>query len=561
MEKENLRDRMPAPGKTLFLDGEGASVKGFLDFCKRNTPLVIAVTLTALFVYGAILFNIIMAGDNQHILNNSANYIAEHIRVGRWASPPLLKLFFIKESGIFASNFISTLSIWLFSILFCYFIAVFTKNTERRNGLIPAALIVLTYAVWPEYFMFFYQNKIQTIFICVTLINVYILYDGFLSRNKIKLIVSFILTVFSFGVYQPLVPLFLCVVFVYFVLLQENSNYPAKEYSFLCLKLFVFFIAAFALNSGIGKIFLSLRDFQASDYVTKHMVWEKISIRAMIAGILGQGYIVTIGMIPFVHSLFSPIMISMYGDASAVFAPVTEMVFEYARTVGNVLLLPAGIAFLVMILLNAKKRLPKGRRILYFLAGLGIPCSILFIAAISGEVLGVRILYSLPFAAAFMFYYVASKQKTVLRRVFYCLILATAFYQAQVSQNTLELAIRTTDYDMTMAFDIDDRVRGVLGVGKKLPVAYIGKFDNPFRDQTMGILSGQIPVFNEWTPYYKDYLTNEVSAYMNILGFYYDLPTLEQIEEAYEASRDMPAYPLEGCVKNLGGVVVIKMGE
>jgi hypothetical protein len=48
---------------------------------------------------------------------------------------------------------------------------------------------------------------------------------------------------------------------------------------------------------------------------------------------------------------------------------------------------------------------------------------------------------------------------------------------------------------------------------------------------------------------------------MNALGFNYDLPTPEQIEEAYEASRDMPSYPKTGCVKNLGDVVVVKMGE
>jgi hypothetical protein len=561
MEKENLRDTTPAMGTKLFLDGEGASVKGFLDFCKRNTPLVISVTLAALFVYGIILFNLVLIGDNPHYLNSPADFISELFGVGRWATPPLLKLFFINGSGIYASNFIALLSIWLFSILFCYFIAVFTKNTKRRNGFIPAALIVLTYAVWQQYFFIFYQNKLQTIFVCVTLINVYLLFDGLLSRNKIKLIASFMLSVISFGVYQPLVPLFLCVVFIYFILLQENSNYAPKEYSFLCLKLFVFFMAAFALNVIIGKIVLSLPEFYTSNYVARHMFWNKFSMRSIIAGVLGQGYIVTIGMIPFVHSLLSPIIISMYGNASAVFAPVTEMVFENARLAGNVLLLPAAVVFLVMIFLNAKRRLPKGRRILYCLAGFGIPCSILFIAAISGEVIGNRTLYSLPFAAAFMFYYVASRQKTVLRRVLYCLILVTAFHQAQVSQNALEANVRTADYDMNIAFDINTRIQEALGAGKKLPVAYIGKLDHPFKDNALGALEGFFSVFTEWTPYYKAYLTSEASVYMNVLGFNYNLPTPLQVSEAYEASRDMPAYPLEGCVKNLGDVVVVKMGE
>jgi hypothetical protein len=52
-----------------------------------------------------------------------------------------------------------------------------------------------------------------------------------------------------------------------------------------------------------------------------------------------------------------------------------------------------------------------------------------------------------------------------------------------------------------------------------------------------------------------------VIAFMNIFGFNYSLPTPDQMREAYEASGDMPAYPLEGCVKNLGDVVGVKMGD
>jgi hypothetical protein len=245
MEKINLQDKTPVLREKSFLDGAGASFNGFINFCSQNTPLVITVTLAAVFVYGVILFNLAVAGDNIIYLNDAAFYISEHIRVGRWATPVLAKLFFIKESGMFVSNIISMSAIWLFSMLFCYFIAVFTKNTKRHNGFIPLALTVLTYSVWSQYFLFFYQNKIQTIFICINLISIYLLFDGFFSRRLIKLIIPFILTVLSFGIYQPLVPLFICIVFIYFILLQENSNYTPKEYSFLCLKLFIFFIAAF----------------------------------------------------------------------------------------------------------------------------------------------------------------------------------------------------------------------------------------------------------------------------------------------------------------------------
>jgi hypothetical protein len=110
MKKEKLPDRTPALGTNVFLDGNGASVKGFLEFCERNTPLVISVTLATLFVYGIILFNIVIAGDNPGRFDYDY-WISDLISVNRWAAAILVKLFFIKESGIYASNFIAVLSI------------------------------------------------------------------------------------------------------------------------------------------------------------------------------------------------------------------------------------------------------------------------------------------------------------------------------------------------------------------------------------------------------------------------------------------------------------------
>jgi hypothetical protein len=333
MEKTNLQDRMPAPRTKLFLDGEGASVKGFLDFCKRNTPLVIAVTLAALFVYGAILFNFALSNgtifwlSDQNLKTNIPGFAElgfhsvriDDLSIGRWAAVLFSDLFFIKETGIYAANFIGIVSVWLFSLLFCYFIAVFTKNTQRHNGFIPLALVLLTYAVWPLYFLNIYGNKIQPTFIAIELISVYLLYDGLLSRNKIKILISFILTVFSFSVYQSFMLLFPCLVFIFFVLLQENSNLSPKEYSFLCLRLLVFFLAAFILNMVIARIVQASAGILKlnNKYVSGAMIWNKPNIKSILANILGLGYLVTIGLIPFVHSLFAPIMETMYGGSAA----------------------------------------------------------------------------------------------------------------------------------------------------------------------------------------------------------------------------------------------------
>jgi hypothetical protein len=573
---ENLQNNNSLLGKKSFLDGEGASFNGFIDFCRRNMPLVITVTLTTLFVYGVFLFNISISGDtlldlptryDTVDLNISKNYSIQNdiLSLKRWTQWLFSLFFYIKESGVYAANFIAIISIWTFSMLFCYFIAVFTKNTKRRNGFIPIALTLLTCPVWSICLPNLYMVRVNMLFIVVMLIGIYLLYAGFLSNNKLYLAISFVLIVLSFGAYQSLTPLFLCIVFVFFLMIQENSSFQPKEYTFLCLKLFLFFITAFIFRSIIGSIVqyaFNIPKDNGHGYITGIMVWNKSSLMPVLTNILGLGYFTTIGMIPFIHSLFTPLMEPMYGSAAGPYGKsIVENVLLYSRTAGNVLLLPAGIAFIVYIILNAKKHIPKGRRLLYILAGFGVPLSIFFLVMVSGDIRGLRILFCLPFATAFMFYYVTGIQKTVLRRVFYCLILATAFYQAQVSQNLLEGIVRVSEYDTITAFDISRRVSEVTESGEKLPLAFIGN-RHPFENQIFPSFDVTTrSAFERWSLDDMPFQTDMAILLLRVLGFYYDIPTPEQVEQAYKASRDMPAYPASGCVKNIGGVVVVKMGD
>jgi hypothetical protein len=293
------------------------------------------------------------------------------------------------------------------------------------------------------------------------------------------------------------------------------------------------------------------------------MIWNKSDLHSIAANILAQGYVLTIGAVPFIHSIFAPIMAELYGSAVDPFGrPVADIIFNNARAIGNIILLPFVIIFLVMIFTNARNSIPKGRKLLYTLAGIGVPVSILFLVMASGEVLGTRILFCLPFAAAFMFYYVMSRvNKIILRRVCCIFILAAAFYQAQTAQIMLESTVRISDLDAKIAFDLDARIQNVLSDSHKLPVAYIGNINHPLKNQRFSIEMAGRSVFEWWTPADVFNQTEfHVIPFMNLLGFRYDLPTLEQMMESYNASLDIPAYPAEGCVKKLNDVVLVKMG-
>jgi hypothetical protein len=214
-----------------YFGTEKASLSGFCSFCRKNIPLLIAVTVALFFSYGAKLFWYTIGADTErYMMANRILFVDDAMIVGpyRWGVQGrfglmlLQKLWDIKEFNPYTAFFVAFCFIWLFVVSWCYIIAVFNKSSGlRNNAFIPFALLFMTSPVWAEQFYWVLQaaEVVFIIFLCPYII--YLLYKGLLDNEWGKTIVSAVLIVFITSVYQGIAPLFCCGVLVCFLFYAE----------------------------------------------------------------------------------------------------------------------------------------------------------------------------------------------------------------------------------------------------------------------------------------------------------------------------------------------------
>lgn len=191
-----------------YFGTEKMSFSGFCNFCKKNVPLIISVTLALFFAYGIKLVCYSIGIDTESFAAHKPSFLKWNVQISRFGLGLLQRLWYIHEFNPLSAFFIAFCFIWLFTLSWCYCLAVFSKNTGRNNKLIPFALLFMTMPVWAEQFYFVFQS-VETacmIFICPYVI--YLLYQGFLHNEKGKVICAFTLLVLMTSVYQAIIPLF-----------------------------------------------------------------------------------------------------------------------------------------------------------------------------------------------------------------------------------------------------------------------------------------------------------------------------------------------------------------
>jgi hypothetical protein len=351
------------------------------------------------------------------------------------------------------------------------------------------------------------------------------------------------------SVYQAIIPLFCAGVFACFILLRENSDYEPQVYRRLCLKLFLALIAALAVYFILDKIFVNfIFRTEKSEYLDNMRNWGERSLRNGIMRILLYGYNITIGHIPAVQAIAEPVMarFARGGMGSA------KVMSNLSRLIGNVFLLPATLCFIVQIGKTSRKKISSGGRLLYMLAGIGVPLSLMLLSIISGNIPPVRSMYALPFASAFMMFYLITKYKKRITFIITGIALLVSIYQAQTTAQLFYSDYLRYQDDVRLAVDIDRRIIQ-MDNNKKLPLAFIGKYQPDFKSN---FLPGDVLGHScfGW-----DKPTLRGLAFMQSLGINYEQPDENQMNQAREIALSMPNYPASGSVKCLEDVIVVKL--
>jgi hypothetical protein len=411
--------------------------------------------------------------------------------------------------------------------------------------------------VWAEIFYFVFMAAETAFIITLCPYVIYFLFKGFLEAKKVAIFCAFFMLVFMISVYQAIVPLFCCGVFLCFILLRQNSGYPTRVYTLLCFKLFVALAAALAVYSCVDRLIIpAMFHIEKADYFDNMSQWGKVPVAKNIVNIIRAGFVYTIGQLPLFQNF-----IARYARSGM---QAAKFLTELSRVHGNILLLPLAVFFIVEMVKTARKKIPAGGRILYVLAGIGVPLSIMLLAIVGGNYPPIRAQWALPLAAAFMAYFLVKTYKKKAAAIVCVLALFTAARQIEItSQLFYSDHIRYT-HDVRTAHDIAEKIKTVQNGINSLPVVFIGRYkvDSVF---TKNFLQGEVPghSFFEWDRKTSGN-TGRILAFMRTLGIDFigpDANENDQILQAVRAAESMPAYPDIGCVKRLDGLIVIKIGE
>jgi hypothetical protein len=546
-----------------YFGTEEASFKGFCNFCKKNIPLLIAVTVALFFCYGAKLFWYTIGADTQRYMAADRILFADSEMVegpyrwgvqGRFGLMLLQKLWYIKEFNPYTAFFTAFCFIWLFVVSWCYIIAVFNKSSSvRNNAFIPFALVFMTSVIWAEQFYWVLQSAEVAFIVFLCPYVIYFLYKGFIDNEWGKIALSGALLFFITSVYQGIVPLFCCGVLVCFLFLCRNSDYKAKVYGILCLRIFLVFILVIVIYSILNS-FLVAHVYKGVPEFSL-MQWEKNTLKDNIVNILVEGYIIAIGNVPIVPDLLEPLMLQFArnGESSL------TVIRAYSRNLGNGFLLPIGVMFLAAVIRSAKKEAYKQKRVLYILSGIGVPFCIFLLPMVRGQ-FDIRSQFVLPFSTAFMLFYLItniSKKPAALFAVIGCCI---AMYQAQITAQLYYSDFIRYQSDVQLALDLDKKIQQTQDDDEQLPVALVGTYTLPF---THNYISGEVlgKSLFEWASSGIHESTSHGLPFMQTLGLYHKMANAAQMEEARTAALSMPSYPADDCVRRLSDVIVVKLSD
>ncbi|HBT97762.1 MAG TPA: hypothetical protein DEB25_09120 [Desulfobulbaceae bacterium] len=531
-----------------------ASLKNFGDFCRHNAPLVIMVGMALFLTHGVKLVVFSIGIDTELFLIQKPTSLITNLQIGRFGLAWL-------QSFLYGAGFNPVLGFagavcftWLFTLSWCYIIALFSKNTGRNDRLIPFALLFMTSPIWAEQFYFVFQATEIAAMVFICPFAIYFLFKGVLENNWANALAAGAMLVFMISVYQTLVLLFVCGLFACFLLLRENSDYEGKVYLRLGIKLLVAVLIAIALYFFLAKIIGRIANTGESVYLETLNMWGKQSVWRSIAKILGFCYAVTIGNIPWVQDIAKPII-----EKAAHGNPDLISYFRNSVNItSNALLLPGCLLFILVIIRQIRKKISDAR-MPYLLAGLAVPCCIVVPAMAGGAFPPVRTLFALPFSTAFMLFFLIDHTRKPIGAIITVLALLVAAHQGQVTAQLYYADYRRYQDDRQFARNLGEALTP-FDAPRGFPLAMVGsrRATSVFgADFFQGQVSGYS--FFEWrekSPYEGG---ERGVPFMRALGFQYGVASLPQMNAARAAALSMPSYPRAGSIKRLPDMIVVKL--
>lgn len=503
---------------------------GFVNFIKSNAIMAGCIAALLFLIYGKQAFSDYYYVDKECLVNNPGSFY-NWGEIGRFGLIFIKKLLNISWYNPYFSGALLVIALWLTAMAAGY---LFHK-IDQRIGTIQLAVFMLLFLVYPIYaeqFLFQFQAFEVVLAIFFLMASDWYIVQAVWEKSELAFWASVPLTVISFGIYQSMVPLQMCLYIGMFLVLayvQEGTGEHVLS-SYIRYAV-VHFVITFAVYEIIAKLF-----FSGSGYLTDQIAWKRGTIR-----LIGAYY--------------------------RTFLRPDGMYMTVAYDICGVILLVA------LAILFGKRR---GKSARYVFGGIGLMISPLFLALVMGVPTAVRAQMMLPMADGLMWLFGAHVLCTELNRNWKrCVSVLLVVVGGIVIWNNASPLMRlfyTRDVigraDDMAAVMIVDELGKIPSAQEGKPLIFIGHREalgNPacfHPDQYMTYVSMSAYELNYMAEPQYFFSTGRIVGYLRTLGFdQFGAASMEMMASSYADCEDMPIWPLAGSVREFDEYIIIKLGE
>ena len=498
--------------------------KRFRSFLWENRWFLVLTSLFLILIYGQWIFELSPHIDTEDFINTP--YSVYGLQSGRPGKFLTSFLFQLRWYNPFMSSVFGFILLCMSGILFQYL--VFRAGNIKCSVSCVFVLIAFCCPIMVEQLYFFSQIFEMAWAYLLCAVAAGLSFYGVIHHSWIARVVSVVSMVWIFGTYQVFTVLYVSTVIVCFVLLYEkwsaDNTVRLKNLIFMIGQLIVLFAAAFLLNSIINSIWFS----GDAEYLNNMRYWSRDTFDACIRNI--QSHIVS----------------GFTGDG------IYYSVFYGVFAVTSVLT----ACYKVWI-----KRLKTGW--LYILAIIMLQLCPFLMTVYLGKEPVIRSQLAYPLVLAFdavICIHLWSKSIWT-KRVFQVLVIVCLWIQLVPTMRMIYTDGIRAQEDHQLMNEISSRIHEVSG--RQKPVAFVGTYSNQLNNACLrGKMIG-VSIFNIDSGASPHYFFSSVRICENakVMGYLIEHATEDQVIRARKEALNMPSWPMEGSVKDLGEFIVVKLSD
>lgn len=508
---------------------------GFAQFVRSHPWIAAGLAVILGLLYGNQAFNNYFYIDKEVMVNNAGSFSA-YGEVGRFGMIFAKKLFALSWYNPYLAGALLLITLWLTGMAAAYLF----YSIDRRLTAVSLGVFVLLFLVYPTYveqFLFQYQAFEVVLGMLFLIISDWHLVLAIRGRNKLAFLMSLPFVVISFGVYQSMVPLQMCLYLGIFLMLLYAGEARGETKAVLAFigQMILHFLIAFTVYEVIAKLF-----FTHLDYLTDQVAWKDTELAIVIRYILG-----------YVRNVVK-----------------AEGIY-YTQTYDICLVI--GLAAICFLLVRLKRK-----AVWYGLGLLGVALSPFYLTVILGRPQFPRVQLTLPMACAVLWLFgihvIATEVKSSRKKAVAALLTFAGCVMVYVNAMPMMRLFYTRDVigkadEMTAVMVISD-LDDILAVHQGKPIIFIGHRqalvnETCYEEEVNGtyVVLSAFEIDYTFEPRYY-YSSHRLLGFFKTLGFnQFRGPTLDMMPSAYEDSKDMVVWPLEGSIKEFDDYVIVKLGN